>query len=94
MLGIDARFQGQPSDSNWKYSRQIMGHLIAEGQQIARDWSKDDNQSPQWMVLMVRGENARAIRFYEQCGFELIPGVTRRNNHVVMKLWICELEYQ
>jgi ribosomal protein S18 acetylase RimI-like enzyme len=43
---------------------------------------------PQWLVLMVHRDNARAIRFYEQCGFELIPDVVRRNDHLVMKLWI------
>ncbi len=88
MLGIDARFQGQPSDPAWRYSRQIMAHLIAEGQRIAHESPEDPGKKPQWMVLMVRAENARAIRFYEQCGFELIPNVVRKNNHVVMKLWI------
>jgi ribosomal protein S18 acetylase RimI-like enzyme len=91
MLGIDVRFQGKPANPEWRYSRQIMGHLIAEGERMAREWPEETNQRPQWLVLMVRGDNARAIRFYEQCGFELIPGVVRRNNHVVMKVWIGDL---
>ena len=93
MLGIDARYQGQPPDPEWRYSRQIMGHLIAEGQRIAREWP-GDGERPGWMVLMVRRDNARAIRFYERCGFELIPGVVRRNDHVVMKLWVGDIEKQ
>jgi ribosomal protein S18 acetylase RimI-like enzyme len=90
MLGIDARFRGQPSDPLWRYSRQIMEHLLAEAQQIALGWPGDAASKPQWLVLMVHRDNARAIQFYEQCGFELIPGVERRNDHLVMKLWIGE----
>ena len=88
MLGIAEHFQGQPPDPEWRYSRQIMGHLIAEAQKLAFMASENPTDAPQWLVLMVHRDNARAIRFYEQCGFELIPGVERRNNHVVMKLWI------
>ena len=55
---------------------------------MAREWSGDAKQKPNWLVLMVHQDNARAIRFYEQCGFEVIPGVIRRNDHRVMKLWI------
>lgn len=90
MLGIDARFRGQPSDPEWRYSRQIMGHLIDAGQQLAREKSGDAPGKPQWLVLMVHRDNARAIQFYKQCGFELIPDVVRRNDHLVMKLWIGE----
>jgi ribosomal protein S18 acetylase RimI-like enzyme len=88
MLGISERYHGQPTDPDWRYSRQIMGHLIATAQQLARIGRESMAEGPDWLVLMVHRDNARAIRFYEQCGFELIPGVERRNNHVVMKLWI------
>lgn len=88
MLGMAERFHGQPLDPDWRYSRQIMGHLIAEAQDLARSSREAEVEAPEWLVLMVHRENTRAIRFYEQCGFELIPGVERRNNHVVMKLWI------
>jgi ribosomal protein S18 acetylase RimI-like enzyme len=91
MLGIDAHFQGQPADPEWRYSRQIMAHLLAEGQRIAREWPEHAGLRPQWLVLQVRADNARAIRFYERCGFELIPGVVRRNNHAVMKVWIGDI---
>lgn len=90
MLGIDARYRGQPADPDWRYSRQIMSHLIAEGQRIARERTGDPGKKPQWLVLMVHQDNARAIKLYEQCGFELIPGVIRRNDHLVMKLWIWD----
>lgn len=87
MLGIDIRFQGMPPDPVWRYSRQIMAHLIAEGQRVARDWAGAPQSKPQWLVLRVHHENNRAIRFYETCGFELIPEALRRD-HLPMKLWV------
>jgi len=41
-----------------------------------------------WLVLLVHRDNRRAIKFYEKCGFELIPDVVRHKNHFVMRLWI------
>jgi ribosomal protein S18 acetylase RimI-like enzyme len=90
MLGIDKRYRGQPADTEWRYSRQVMSHLIAEAYQIVSDWSGDPGKAPQWLVLQVHKENVRAIRFYEQCGFELIPKVVRSPGHMVMKLYIGE----
>jgi ribosomal protein S18 acetylase RimI-like enzyme len=64
-----------------------MSHLIAEGQRKAREWTGDAEKKPQWLVLMVHRDNARAARFYQRCGFEVIPDVVRKD-HLVMKLWI------
>lgn len=90
MFGIDVRYRGEPPEPDWRYSRQVMSHLIAEGQRRVHEWTGDADDKPQWLVLMVHRENTRAIRFYEKCGFELIQGVVRRNDHLVMKLWIAE----
>lgn len=88
MLGVAERFQGQPPDAEWKYARQIMGHLIAAARQSALESSAKSKTPTEWLVLLVHRDNARAIRFYEKCGFELIPDVERAGNHVVMKLWV------
>jgi ribosomal protein S18 acetylase RimI-like enzyme len=88
MLGIVTRFHGVPPDREWRYSHQIMGHLIAEAQKLAHGASEEATNGPEWLALMVHRDNARAIHFYEECGFEVIPGVERRNNHIVMKLWL------
>ena len=32
MLGIDIRYQGYPPEPEWRYSRQIMAHLVFEGE--------------------------------------------------------------
>jgi ribosomal protein S18 acetylase RimI-like enzyme len=84
MLGIDVRFHGLPADPHWKYSRQIMSHLVAEAQQLSRGSPENTSLMPEWLVLMVHRDNARAIHYYENCGFEQIVGVVRRNDHLVM----------
>ncbi len=89
MLGIDKRFHGMPADPEWRYSRQIMSHLVSEAERIAREWP-DLDKKPRWLVLMVHRDNQRAIAFYEQCGFELIPDVVRRNDHLVMQFLLAE----
>jgi ribosomal protein S18 acetylase RimI-like enzyme len=92
MLGLDQRFQGQPPEPEWRFARQIMSHLISEAKAMSRQ-AADEGRAPiVWLVLLVHRDNQRAIRFYEKCGFELIPGVVRRNDHFVMKLWIGETE--
>ena len=88
MLGIDVRYRGRPRDPQWRYSRQVMQHLLAEVQFLVGEWPGGADERPEWLVLMVHQDNKRAIHFYEQCGFELMPGVTRRGDHLVMKLWI------
>jgi ribosomal protein S18 acetylase RimI-like enzyme len=92
MLGLDTRFQGQPPDPEWRFARQIMSHLVSEAKAMSRQAADEAGAPIVWLVLLVRRDNRRAIRFYEKCGFELIPGVVRRNDHLVMKLWIGEFE--
>lgn len=46
MLGIDARFRGVPAEPQWRYSRQIMSHLVAESQRIAQESPKDSDKKP------------------------------------------------
>jgi GNAT superfamily N-acetyltransferase len=90
MLGLAERYRGQPPDPEWRYSGQIMGHLIAEAEKLSCAKPAGAKRAPQWLVLMVHRDNARAIKSYEKWGFEVIPGVVRRNDHLVMKLWIGE----
>ena len=58
MLGVAERFYGKPPDREWRYSRQIMGHLIAEAQNLACDRRDDAVSGPRWLVLMVHRDNA------------------------------------
>lgn len=95
MLGIDQRFQGKPADAEWRYSRRIMSHLIAEATRIAREWTGAPDKKPNWLVLMVHRDNARAICAYKRCGFQVMVDpvgkpVERHHGHILMKLWIGE----
>lgn len=90
MFGIAERFRGEPADPDWRYSRQIMEHLIAEAQRLTHGWPDNATDKLKWLALTVHRDNVRAIRFYERCGFDLIPGVERNNGHLVMKVWIGE----
>jgi ribosomal protein S18 acetylase RimI-like enzyme len=90
MLGIAERFQGQPPDPEWRFADQVMSHLIGEARQLLDASSQSKTPLLKWLVLMVHRDNARAIRFYKSWNFELIPGVVRRYDHVVMQLWLGE----
>lgn len=69
-----------------------MSHVICEAKAMSRKATAESGTSIDWLVLLVHRDNRRAIRFYEKCGFELIPGVVRGNDHLVMKLWLGETE--
>ena len=81
MLGIDQRFQGKPPDKQWRYSHQIMKHLIYNAHEINRQRKNPIDR----MVLMVDPENQSGIRLYEQFDFALIPNVTRGAGQRVMQ---------
>lgn len=89
MLGLAEQFRGQPPDPEWRYSLQIMGHLLGTAEQIAQDWP-DPTTAPRNLVLLVHRDNTRAIRLYERCGFELIEGVERKHGNRVMHVRIGE----
>ncbi len=74
MLGVDSRYIGQPPDPEWRYANQIMAHLIHEATRIIADWPDDAHKFCRKLLLLVHRDNKRAIRFYERCGFEVIPG--------------------
>lgn len=88
MLGIAEQFIGQPSDPEWRYSLQIIEHLIAEARQLTHDWPDGAVDKLKWLALTVHRDNARAIRFYERCGFKRTPRGERNNGHIVMSVWI------
>ena len=86
MLGIDERFQGQPLDEEWRYSHQVMNHLVYAALQM----SSEAKKPIEWLLLLVHPENHRAIKLYENFDFLLIPDVTRGPaEHVVMRHRLC-----
>lgn len=84
-LGIDQSFHGQPPDREWRYSNQLMNHLIYE----ARDWAmqRNENKAPKkhvkQLILLVHKDNKAAQRLYEKFDFVLVPDY-ERNEHFAM----------
>lgn len=81
MLGIDQKFHGQPPDPDWRYSRQIMQHLVAE----AIRTNGERKKPAEYLLLLVDPNNEAAIRLYQRFDFQLIPNVTYGANLSVMK---------
>jgi GNAT superfamily N-acetyltransferase len=90
MLGLGTCFQGQPPDPDWRFALQIMAHLLNAAREMSQEAAAKSGNPIDWLVLLVHRDNQRAIKFYEKCGFELIPDVMRHKDHLVMKLWIGE----
>lgn len=66
MLGVDSRFQAQPPDREWRFARQIMGHLLHEAEVISQAAAESTGSHIDWLVLLVHRDNTRAIHFYEK----------------------------
>jgi GNAT superfamily N-acetyltransferase len=84
-IGIDARFRGQPPDPAWRFSNQIMSHVVFE----AREWAtairhiKPPKKHVELLILQVHRDNHAAYRLYERFGFVPMPGF-ESNDHLVM----------
>ena len=75
-LGIDVQFHGKPEDPNWRFSNQIMEHLIYEARQLAKQIrdSKPASKHVELLFLHVHKENVAAQRVYQRFEFERVPG--------------------
>jgi ribosomal protein S18 acetylase RimI-like enzyme len=81
MIGIDQQYHGQPPEKAWRYSHQIMNHLIWSCHQM-----NQERKSPvDWLTLKVLPDNAGAIRLYNQFDFELIANIEQNHGLRVMK---------
>lgn len=86
-LGLDQKFRGHPPDPEWRYSNQILEHLIGEAKLLAQQiqQEKPPSKHVDLLTLKVHRENAAARKVYERYGFELLPGF-EDNEHLVMSL--------
>lgn len=84
-LGLDQRFRGFPADPEWRYSNQILEHLIGQAKDLARQIRQE--QSPgkhaDLLTLKVHRDNITARKVYERFGFELLAGFEDKE-HLVM----------
>lgn len=81
MVGIDQRYHGQPPEKEWRYSHQIMNHLILSCHQM----NSKRKHPVEWLALKVLPDNAGAIRLYNQFDFELIENIEQNHGLRVMK---------
>ena len=84
-LGIDVQFHGKPEDPNWRFSNQIMEHLIYEARQLAieiRD-SKPASKHVDLLILHVHKENLKAQRLYHRFSFERVPDFEENNLYLM-----------
>lgn len=84
-LGLEQKFRGYPPDPEWRYSNQILEHLIGEAKLLAKQiqQEKPPSKHVDLLTLKVHRENAAARKVYERYGFELLPGF-EDNEHFVM----------
>jgi ribosomal protein S18 acetylase RimI-like enzyme len=81
MVGIDRRYQGQPPDKQWRYSHQIMNHLIFSCDQM----NGQRNHPVEWLTLKVLPENKSAVELYRKFDFQLIDDLKQDHGLRVMK---------
>lgn len=84
-LGLDSQFRGYPPDPDWRYSNQILEHLVGQAKELAKQikQEKPPSKHVDLLTLKVHRENIPARKVYERYGFELLPGY-EDNEHFVM----------
>lgn len=94
-LGMDSRFHGKPEDAEWRYSKQIMDHLIFEARELAieiRD-SKPPSKHVDLLLLHVHKDNIVAQKVYERFEFQRLSGFDENDMYVMThKLDLSENE--
>lgn len=84
-LGLDQKYRGFPPDLNWRYSNQIMEHLIGQARELALQiiQEKPPSKHVDLLTLKVHRQNVAATKVYNRFGFELLDGF-EDNEHVMM----------
>lgn len=86
-LGLDLKFRGFPPDPEWRYSNQIMEHLLGQASELGKQikQEKSPRKHVDLLTLKVHRENMAAQRLYNRYGFEILEGF-EDNEHLVMQL--------
>jgi ribosomal protein S18 acetylase RimI-like enzyme len=84
-LGLDQKYRGFPPDRAWRYSNQIMEHLIGQARSLALQikQEKPPSKHVELLTLKVHRQNIAAQRVYTRFGFELLNGF-EDNEHLTM----------
>lgn len=84
-IGIDSRFHGKPGDPEWRFSKQIMDHLIYEARMFALEIqsTKPPSKHVDLLFLHVHKDNVAAQKVYERHDFQLLEGFEKNNLYVM-----------
>jgi ribosomal protein S18 acetylase RimI-like enzyme len=84
-LGLDHGYRGFPPDPYWRYSNQIMEHLIGEAKKFALQIRVDKSPSKHvdLLTLKVHRHNIAAQKLYSRYSFELLDGFEDKE-HLMM----------
>ena len=81
-------------DPEWRYSNQIMSHLILEAQELAKEIreTKQLKKHVEQLFLHVHMDNLPAQKVYQRFDFVLLDGI-ETNGHLLMshKLDLTEI---
>ncbi|QDV42216.1 hypothetical protein Enr13x_20610 [Stieleria neptunia] len=84
-LGLDHKYRGKPSSPEYRYSNQIIEHLIGQAKNAAKQirGDKSPKKHVELLTLRVHRNNIPAQRLYQRYGFEFLPAF-EENDHLVM----------
>lgn len=84
-VGLEQKYRGFPSDPNWRYSNQIMEHLIGQAKNFALEIreGKPPSKHVDLLTLKVHRHNIAAQKVYNRFGFEPLDGF-EDNEHLMM----------
>jgi ribosomal protein S18 acetylase RimI-like enzyme len=84
-LGLDQRYRGFPPDPDWRYSNQIMEHLIGQAIKYALQIraEKPPSKHVDLLTLKVHRHNIAAQKLYRRFSFDLLHGFEDKE-HLMM----------
>ena len=86
-LGLDHKYRGKPAAPEFRYSNQIIEHLLGQAKKAAEQIreEKPPKKHVELLTLRVHRENIPAQKLYQRYGFELLPEFGE-NDHLAMQL--------
>lgn len=86
-LGLDHKYRGKPASHEFRYSNQIiehlLGHALKAAEQIRED--KPPKKHVELLTLRVHRDNIPAQKLYQRYGFEFLPAFDE-NDQLAMQL--------
>lgn len=75
-LGLDHKYRGKPASPEYRYSNQIMEHLIGQAKKLAEQIreEKPPKKHVDLLTLRVHRDNTAAQKVYNRYGFQLLSG--------------------